>query len=213
MHTEAMRFVMRMKCMFPDYFKGGIVLDIGSADINGSVRHLFKKSKYIGVDIWPGKNVDIVMNAHDLNLKAKTVISCECLEHCVDWKEVVQNCLRLASRCVIITCASTGRAEHGTKETSPECSPATTDYYRNITIEDIAPLVKELPFKLLAYNPDSHDLYFIGFKEWPVYKPSLVKYIYLECKAFFWLRVKDWRNGMRKIKPSVKRAIKSSWLS
>lgn len=41
------------------------VLDVGSAHINGDVRHLFK-TKYTGLDMRSGPNVDVVCNAHDM---------------------------------------------------------------------------------------------------------------------------------------------------
>lgn len=42
------------------------VLDIGSWDYNGNPRHLFPDSKYIGIDIKDGPNVDEVVDAYDL---------------------------------------------------------------------------------------------------------------------------------------------------
>jgi len=60
----------------------GKTLDIGSTDINGCVRELF--DDYIGVDINPGFNVDLVMDAHSLKFGDQTfdnVLSLEMLEH------------------------------------------------------------------------------------------------------------------------------------
>jgi len=45
------------------------VLEIGSLDVNGHVRDLFKDCEYTGVDMRPGGNVDVVLNAHDLHLR------------------------------------------------------------------------------------------------------------------------------------------------
>ena len=36
------------------------VLDVGSMDVNGTYKDLFVGSEYIGLDIAPGKNVDVV---------------------------------------------------------------------------------------------------------------------------------------------------------
>jgi len=44
----------------------GLTLEVGSMDINGSVRDLFKEGTYIGLDMRPGKNVDVV--AHGDNI-------------------------------------------------------------------------------------------------------------------------------------------------
>jgi len=53
-----------------DTFNPTKVLDIGSLDINGSVRKLFKH-EYVGVDMRKGGNVDVVLNGHDLLTKFK----------------------------------------------------------------------------------------------------------------------------------------------
>ena len=44
----------------------GRVLDVGSLDINGNLREEFEEFDYLGVDMRPGKNVDIDINGHDL---------------------------------------------------------------------------------------------------------------------------------------------------
>ena len=72
------------------------------------------------------------------------------------------------------TCASTGRAEHGTRRTSPECSYGTignlddmADYYKNLTENDLNDVLKlnDLFSKWdTYYNSESHDLYFLGIK-------------------------------------------------
>ena len=58
-------------------------LEVGSLDINGSVRGLFT-GPYVGLDMRDGPGVDIVGLAHDLPFQAETfdvVISTEMLEH------------------------------------------------------------------------------------------------------------------------------------
>lgn len=58
------------------------VLDIGSYDVNGSLRDLF--TDYTGVDMRDGPNVDIVANSHKLPFKDDTfdLVTCvETLEH------------------------------------------------------------------------------------------------------------------------------------
>lgn len=65
---------------------GPKVLDIGSLDVNGSVRHLFHKYgvDYVGIDFREGPNVDIVMNAHDIDqflFDFDTIVCLNTLEH------------------------------------------------------------------------------------------------------------------------------------
>jgi len=71
----------------------------------------------------------------------------------------------MSRRWVFVTCASTGRAEHGTHDHHAGDSPATNDYYRNLTEADFRAaftmddLFEDYGFE---YNPTSCDLYFWG---------------------------------------------------
>lgn len=59
------------------------VLEVGSQDVNGSVRPFFHK-EYIGVDIVEGRGVDICAPAHSLPFDDETfdvVVTTEMLEH------------------------------------------------------------------------------------------------------------------------------------
>lgn len=71
-------------------FDPGRVLEIGSLNINGSVRDLFEDaSEYIGTDMMAGLDVDEVVNAHDLKQwwmdkgfkRFDTILCLEMLEH------------------------------------------------------------------------------------------------------------------------------------
>lgn len=44
-----------------------IVLDVGSRNINGSVRSLFPSTQYIGIDMLPGPEVDKVMRGDEIH--------------------------------------------------------------------------------------------------------------------------------------------------
>lgn len=68
-------------------FKRGIVVDVGSLDVNGTYRDLFGPEwKYVGVDIKPGKNVDLAMpSEYEIpfpDSSADLVISGQAIEHC-----------------------------------------------------------------------------------------------------------------------------------
>jgi len=65
----------------------GPVLEVGSADVNGSVRGLLPQEGYVGVDLAPGPGVDTVADAADLPFpdgSFATVVSTEMLEHALD---------------------------------------------------------------------------------------------------------------------------------
>lgn len=44
-HKEQREFILKVKRMFPDFFREKFVLDIGSLDINGSNLSVFKNLK------------------------------------------------------------------------------------------------------------------------------------------------------------------------
>ncbi len=64
---------------------GKHVLEVGSLDVNGSIRNLFDPNHFIGIDFREGPGVDFVMNAHDLRHwragSFELVITTEMLEH------------------------------------------------------------------------------------------------------------------------------------
>ena len=67
---------------------GGKVLDVGSLDINGTIKELFEKHglEYAGIDMRKGPNVGLVLNAHDIKDKLDEnsfdVVCCfDTLEH------------------------------------------------------------------------------------------------------------------------------------
>ena len=81
------------------------VIEVGSRNVNGSVRPLFESympKQYIGVDFSMGPSVDIVCNAEKLSdifepNSFDVVISTEMLEHVRNWKKVVSNFKRLVA--------------------------------------------------------------------------------------------------------------------
>ena len=144
MHAEQQEFCRRIKEKFPDFFKGTRVVDFGALDINGSNRELFEDCHYTGVDIGAGKNVDVVSLAHEYTpgTIVDVVISTEMLEHDQHWRKSLQRMFEILrpGGLLFFTCATTGRAEHGTARTSPADSPFTTDYYCNLAEADIRSL-------------------------------------------------------------------------
>lgn len=63
------------------------VLDVGSFDINGSVKEVIPARKeFVGIDMRQGPGVDIVLNGHDINKRwtepyFDLVTCCETFEH------------------------------------------------------------------------------------------------------------------------------------
>jgi GT2 family glycosyltransferase len=144
-HTEQRVFIEKIKDKFADFFQNKKVLEVGSLDINGTVRDFFYNCEYVGVDVSLGKGVDIVCEGQNYNAPDETydvVCSAECFEHNPYWVETFKNMIRLCKDggLVFFTCATDGRPEHGTTRTTPADSPLTIgmgwDYYRNLNEND-----------------------------------------------------------------------------
>ena len=166
-HQSQLDFVASLKRQFPEYFTARKVLEVGSLDINGSVRQFFDDCTYIGVDLGEGKGVDLVAKGEDLVFPDNSFdvsISCECFEHNPEWAKTFNNMVRMTHGLVVMTCATTGRAEHGTTRTSPADAPFCGDYYMNLTesdIKDNCNFDKFLSFGFSSCNSPA-DLYFWG---------------------------------------------------
>lgn len=170
-HPEQRVFIEQVRQQFPEYFAGVKVLEIGSLDINGTVRDFFSDCDYTGVDLAEGPGVDLVGQGQELDFPHRNfsaVISAECFEHNPYWKETFENMTRMCSGLVVFTCATHGRAEHGTSRTTPQNSPFTVsegwDYYRNLGAEDFDTEYLADKFQSWEFttNDASHDLYFWG---------------------------------------------------
>lgn len=172
-HQEQQDFLKSVKNRFPDKFRGVRVLDIGSLDINGNNRFIFQDYEYIGIDLGHGNNVDQICKGHEFKDEEgfEVVISTECFEHDEHWRETVRNAVALTkpNGMFIFSCATTGRAEHGTSRSHPSNSPFTTDYYMNLTEADIRSAVdieaSFSEFKFTARLTGQCDLYFWGIKK------------------------------------------------
>jgi hypothetical protein len=171
MHPEVINFVSVVRRKFPDYFVANKVLEVGSLDLNGSVRQFFDSCEYIGIDIGEGKGVDLVVPMHEYKKPGEfdVVITTEMLEHDQHWQDsLIQMYENLRSGgLLILTCASLGRAEHGTIRTSPSDSPFTTDYYRNISPTDFLTVLPSELFKtsFIDVQRGFQDLVFWGVKK------------------------------------------------
>ena len=165
-HPQQQRFVARAAAL---HQSDGPLLEIGSLDVNGTVRPFFPRAApYVGIDLAPGEAVDVVASGHDFGPDAAfaTVVTTECLEHDPGWEATLRNVVRVLrpGGTVILTCATTGRHEHGTTRTSPAMSPSTNDHYRNLTAADVVPHLHPLRIDLVATCWSSFDLYVVARK-------------------------------------------------
>src|SRR5438270_2474900 len=124
-HAQQKAFCESVKARFPDAFIGKRVLDIGSLNINGDNRFLFTDCRYTRLDVVPGPNVDIVQKAHLHKGEYDNIISTECLEHDLFWMATLGavKSMLCSGGLFVLTCATTGRHEHGTARTTPQDAP------------------------------------------------------------------------------------------
>lgn len=179
-HRQQQLYFERVKSKFPKYFTDVKVLDIGSLDINGNIKHFFTHPfYYVGVDLSEGRNVDVVSPGHlyDSGFLFDVVTSAECFEHDMYYARTLQNMVKLLkpNGLMMFTCASTGRPEHGTLRSNPSDAPFLqlidekwANYYKNLTEDDIRAvmdvnnLFTDYGFE---FEPSSCDLYFWGIKK------------------------------------------------
>ena len=139
------------------------ILEVGSKYINGSVRPLieefFSPKEYIGVDIEPGKFVDLILPAEKLlgyfgSESFDVVIATELLEHVMDWRVVVNNMKMILKRrgYIYITTRSRGFPYHSYP----------WDFWR-YSVEDIGRIFTD--FEVIALKKD-HQAPGVFFKAW-----------------------------------------------
>lgn len=144
MHAEAMRWVA-------DHVAGnefGRVIELGSRDVNGSVRDLFPVAEFVGVDIEPGDGVDVVCDAADYvtDVPADCVVSTEMLEHSPRARETVLAAFEMlaAGGMLVVTAAAPGRAPHSAVD-GRNLRPG--EFYQNVSSGELLEWLLEAGFE------------------------------------------------------------------
>ena len=176
-HIQQRDFIDKIKRRSPKYFSNQTVLEIGSLNINGTVRDFFENCEYVGLDVAEGNGVDVVCEGQKYDAPDNSydvVCSAECFEHNPYWLETFENMIRLCKPggFVFFTCATEGRPEHGTSRSTPLDSPLTVDqgweYYRNLNESDFQQFINfddQFKYYRFEINDQSKDLYFWGIKK------------------------------------------------
>ena len=110
--------------LFNEPIAGKRVLEVGSQDVNGSIRpfveQALKPREYVGADMAAGKGVDVVVNSSDLIEKFgkesfDVVLSTSALEHIEDWKAAIHNIKGVCrpGGLILVTTCSRYFAYHG----------------------------------------------------------------------------------------------------
>lgn len=134
------------------------VLEIGSRNVNGGVRHLF--DTLTGLDIEPGDGVDIVADAASWvpDWTYDCVVSCEVFEHTKRWPDIVSTCFSSLkeSGVLILTMAGPGRAPHSAVDGGPLRNG---EHYENIRPYDLQAVLESVGFSEIEVEPGDGDLY------------------------------------------------------
>ena len=181
-HIEQLAFFQTVLLKFSDYLKSEDFLgfvDLGSLNINGGPQEFIpQSSRYIGVDLGEGPNVDIICPIELIDLPSQSfsvAISSEMLEHNPFWLEALFTMCRLTTPggLIVWTCAGIGRPEHGTTRTdggsaAPFVTQMGVEYYKNISAKEaLNSFNHNIWFDKYAYfeNFESKDTYFIGLRK------------------------------------------------
>jgi SAM-dependent methyltransferase len=175
-HPEQLAYFQAVVDRNPALVSGARVLEIGSFDVNGSMRERFETAAtYAGVDLVDGPGVDRVAFGHEVDDpdgSYDVTVSGECLEHDPHWRRTFANMIRMTrpGGIVAFSCASHGRPEHGTRRSDVTDSPGTQaealDYYRNLVAADFDPRQLDDAFSTWRFwtMPTTFDLYFMGVR-------------------------------------------------
>jgi len=133
--------------------KGKKILEVGSLDVNGSLRYIiesWKPAVYVGADIEKGPGVDVICNAEDIANRFgensfDVVISTELLEHVKNWQLVISNIKRACkpNGIILITTRAHGYPYHAFPN----------DYWR-YGAEDMKELFSDCIIKALKRDTD-----------------------------------------------------------
>ena len=117
MHETALINAQRFKNKYLKLTADTTVVDIGSYDVNGTLKPLFAGSKYIGLDQSAGPNVDVVAQATNTpfaDSSVDVIVSTSCFEHdeCF-WETFLEMCRILKPGGIIYVNAPSAGPYHG----------------------------------------------------------------------------------------------------
>ncbi len=168
MHANARKAVQRF-LHFLDWdalpiWHRGLVVEFGSRDVNGGVNDLFRESKYVGVDISPGRNVDVVCDAavYRPPRAADLVITTEMLEHASNCSQIIDNTWQILrdGGALIVTAASEERPSHSAIDGGPLHEG---EYFQGIDRKELQDWL--LPFRFVMIDSwTPQDIYALAIK-------------------------------------------------
>lgn len=143
----------------------GPVYEIGSRNVNGSIRELFPGASYHGIDLSDGPDVDAVADAATYMppLVPRTVVCCEVLEHAEHAERILQQIafvLDPGGR-VILTMAGPCRMPHSGVDGG---QLRAGEFYRNVTPDALREWLCDFIDVEVVENVDTADVYATAVK-------------------------------------------------
>lgn len=126
MNTDVLKYVKQHADRL-----NGRVLEVGSLNVNGSVREVLKVD--IGIDMRPGNGVDRVMLAEDLpehfGAEFDSMVSCDMLEHCENWRGAIRGMWHVLKPggWMLVTMANMRKGRHNYPSDYWRCEPETLE--------------------------------------------------------------------------------------
>lgn len=160
MHSAAFEFVRKFST-----HDAIDIIEIGSRDINGTVRPFFPLANYIGLDLYAGPCVDVVCDAEQYQPDSLVdlVICTEVLEHAPTWRELIRvgaSWLKPDGR-MIITCAGPGRSPHSHHDGG---ALREGEYYANLSPEAVKTAMISAGLGWIEAEQVGEDTQAIGWK-------------------------------------------------
>lgn len=210
-----------LKC---EEIEGRTVIDVGSMDVNGTVRGVIEKcnpASYLGVDIGEGPGVDEICSVGKLvdrygKDRFDIVLTTELLEHVREWREAMSNLKNVLKPggILLITTRSKGFGYHAFP----------FDFWR-YEPEDAEEIFSDFSVEISERDPEAPGI-FLKLRKPGEYKENSLDSIELysilrgkRCKDINWLHITlfriKWliRRGMAHILPGpIKRAVKEAVL-
>ena len=135
------------------------VLEIGSYNVNGSVRDLFTEVRlYLGIDLRPGLGVDQVVGASDFDgLGRYDIVVCtSVMEHVLNPADVTECAWRAlrSAGLLLLTTVTPQYQPHGNNG-----GPVGTEHYAGIEPSALEVMLRDWEDVLIDYHPGRAEVY------------------------------------------------------
>ena len=154
MHRGNREFLDDLARRYPESFTGAKVLELGSLNVNGSVRQHFRDCEFVGIDRMEGPDVDIVVEAKNTVFARDyfdTLISMSMVEHDPDWRESLShNFPWLRKGGLFVLCwGGEGNCRHAPEPWAPVPLAEMTAFLQEMPLRDL-----DIFFEGDRYYPD-----------------------------------------------------------